>query len=215
MRFKNGCKNNMSLNQLTVVIVEKIPEEKEPQVYEITEIPEEKVELEKGYYCCVYVMLWFKNDVGVVSKEDQTYVEDDPDDEVDDANLYNKRGHHWRMVFVDNDGGVEDAKVLLHAKRWDVYLDEKKKLVKGGYSVEFVGNEKKKVIWEVVNDHVVEEPTDNEEIVLRGFDLNLFDEDEEGIFREMSSEFPYLLILIKIWPRNWKAQLNSMNQKVY
>ena len=26
--FKNGCKNNLSLNQLTVVIVEKIPEEK-------------------------------------------------------------------------------------------------------------------------------------------------------------------------------------------
>ena len=58
----------MSLNQLTVVIVEKIPEEKEPEVSEIAEIPEDQVELEKGYYCCVYVMLRFKNEVDVDSK---------------------------------------------------------------------------------------------------------------------------------------------------
>ena len=59
VRFQNGCQNNMSSNQLTVVIVEKIPEEKEPKVSEISEILEEKVELEKLYYCCVYVMLGF------------------------------------------------------------------------------------------------------------------------------------------------------------
>ena len=47
-RFHNGCKNNMSSDQLTVVIVEKIPEEKQPEVSEISKIPEEKVELEKG-----------------------------------------------------------------------------------------------------------------------------------------------------------------------
>ena len=41
VRFQNGCKNNLSSNQLTVVIVEKIPEEKEPEVSEISEIPEE------------------------------------------------------------------------------------------------------------------------------------------------------------------------------
>ena len=57
VRFQNGCKNNLSLNQLTIMIVEKIPEEKEPEVSKISEIPEEQVELEKGYYCCVYVML--------------------------------------------------------------------------------------------------------------------------------------------------------------
>ena len=32
VRFKNGCKNNLSSNQLTVVIVEKIPVEEEPEV---------------------------------------------------------------------------------------------------------------------------------------------------------------------------------------
>ena len=40
----------------TVVIVEKIPEEKEPEASKIPEIPGEQVELEKGYYRCVYVM---------------------------------------------------------------------------------------------------------------------------------------------------------------
>ena len=73
------------------------------------------------------------------------------------------------MVSKDNDGEVENAKSLLHAKRWDLYLNENKKLVKGRYSVEVVGYDGKKVIWEVVNDHVVEEPTDHEEIGLQGF----------------------------------------------
>ena len=50
VRFQNGCENNLSSNQLTIVTVEKITEEKEPEVSEITEIPEEQVELEKGYY---------------------------------------------------------------------------------------------------------------------------------------------------------------------
>ena len=43
-----------------------------------------------------------------------------------------------------------DEKALLHAKRWDLYLYERDKLVKGKYSVEVVGHDKKKVLWEVV-----------------------------------------------------------------
>ena len=46
-------------------------------------------------------------------------------------------------------------------------------MVKGGYLVEFSGHDKKKVLWEVVDDHVVEEPTDHEEIGLRVFDFNV------------------------------------------
>ena len=68
MRFQNWCKNNLSSNKLTVVIVEKIPEEKEPEVSKIAEIPEEQVKLEKGYYRCVYVMLRFKKEFGVDNK---------------------------------------------------------------------------------------------------------------------------------------------------
>ena len=60
VRFQNEREKNMFSNQLTVVIVEKILEEKEPEVSEIDEIPEEKVESEKRYNRCVYVMLQFK-----------------------------------------------------------------------------------------------------------------------------------------------------------
>ena len=60
VRFQDGCENNMSSNQLTMVIVEKTPEEKEPEVSEIYDIPEEQAELEKGYCFYVYVMLRFK-----------------------------------------------------------------------------------------------------------------------------------------------------------
>ena len=42
-------------------------------------------------------------------------------------------------------------------------------------------------------DHVVQDPSDHEEIGLREFDFNIFNEDEEGVVREGSSEFPYLL----------------------
>ena len=37
-----------------------------------------------------------------------------------------------------------DEKVLLHAKRWDLYLYEKEKLVKGKYSVEVAGHDNEK-----------------------------------------------------------------------
>ena len=125
VRFQNGCKNILSSNKLTVVIVEKIPEEKEYEVSKIAEILGEQVELEKGHYCCVYVMLRFLKGIGVASKEDQADVEDDPDEEeMEDINLDDERGRHWRMVFEDNDGGVDYAKALLHAKGWYVYVNE-------------------------------------------------------------------------------------------
>ena len=71
-------------------------------------------------------MLQFKKEVGVDSKEDQTDVEDDPDEEeMGDINLDNERERHWRVVFEDNAGGMDDEKSLLHAKRWDIYVNEK------------------------------------------------------------------------------------------
>ena len=80
--------------------------------------------------------------------------------------------------------------------------------------MEVVGQEKKKVLWGVVNDNVVEEPTGHEEIGLRGVDFNVFGEDEEGVVREGSIEFPYLLMAIKLCPGYWISQLKRMNQKV-
>ena len=71
-------------------------------------------------------MLQFKKKVGVDSKEYQADVEDDPnEEEMDGINLYLKRECHWRMVFEDNDCGVDDAKSLLHAMMWDIYVNER------------------------------------------------------------------------------------------
>ena len=148
-------------------------------------------------------MIWFKQEVSVDSKEEQADAENDPDEEeMDNVNLDNDRGHHWRMVFEDNDGGVDDAKEFLHSKRWYVYMNVKKKLVKGWYLVEVVGHDGNKVFWEVVSNHVVEEKTDHDEIGLFGFDFNFFDEYDKGVSREGLSELPYLLMLIKLWPGN-------------
>ena len=58
-------------------------------------------------------------------------------------------------VFYYNNGGVDGTKALLHAKKWDVYNPEKESLVKGGYWVEVSYKDRKRVIWKVVNDHVV------------------------------------------------------------
>ena len=74
---------------------------------------------------------------------------------MDDVNIYDEKERHWRNVFEDNEVGVDDRKALLHAKRWDLYVNEKEQLVKGKYLVEVVGHDKKKVLWEVVYDHVV------------------------------------------------------------
>ena len=52
----------------------------------------------------------------------------------------------------------------------------------------------------MVDDNVVEEATDHDEIGLLGFDFNFFNDKEKRVGREGSSEFPYLLMLIKLCP---------------
>ena len=65
VRFQNGCENNLSSNQLTVVIADNILVEEEPEVSTIPEITENNFEKQKGYYRCVYVLLKFKKEGGV------------------------------------------------------------------------------------------------------------------------------------------------------
>ena len=43
VRFQNGCEKNLSSNQLTVAIIDKISVEEEPLVSLIPEIPEDQV----------------------------------------------------------------------------------------------------------------------------------------------------------------------------
>ena len=42
---------------------------------------------------------------------------------MDDVNLDDERERHWRMVFEENDGGLDDKKALLYTNRWDVYVN--------------------------------------------------------------------------------------------
>ena len=68
--------------------------------------------------------------------------------------------------FNDNNGGVDDDKSIINAKRWNVDMKYKQSLIKVGYSVEVSNIDEKKVLWEVIEDHVVEEGKENDEIVL-------------------------------------------------
>ena len=52
----------MTLNQLTIVIVEKSPVEEESEVPTIPDIPKEQVTSEKGYYHGVYVIIHFNKE---------------------------------------------------------------------------------------------------------------------------------------------------------
>ena len=82
-------------------------------------IPDETVTSEKRCYHGVHVVLNFHKEDGVDRKEDQADVYPHPDEEeMEDMILDNERDCHWRMVFEDTDGGVDD-------KRWDVYTNEK------------------------------------------------------------------------------------------
>ena len=63
----------------------------------------------------------------------------------------------------------------------------------------------------MVENHVIEEKTDHDEMGLQGFDLNFFDKDEKGVGREVSIEFPYLLMFIKIWPGDLRTQFKNNN----
>ena len=73
-------------------------------------------------------MLYFKKGDGKDRKEQQADMNPDPDEEeMEDVRLDDKREHHWRMVFRDDGGGMDYEKDTLHANRWDVYMNKKKR----------------------------------------------------------------------------------------
>ena len=53
-------------------------------------------------------------------------------------------------------------------------------MIKGRYLVEVYDKYVKRIIWEFVDDHVVEEGFEHEDLGLQGFDLNLFNEERDG-----------------------------------
>ena len=84
----------------------------------------------------------------------------------------------------------------------------------GGYSVEVSDKDRRKAIWDVVDDHVVGQGVEHEELGLRGFDYNLFDEEREGYVGGDVKQLSYLLMLMNLWNGDWQGQLYQMNKKV-
>ena len=79
MRFQDGFEKEMSMNQLTIVTVERRPITKEYEVPEIYAMPEEEVDLEKWYYndIYIYVLLKFNKENDVNIKEYHIEIEVD------------------------------------------------------------------------------------------------------------------------------------------
>ena len=80
--------------------------------------------------------------------------------------------------------------------------------------MEVSGSNGKKVILEVIDDHVAEERKYHDEIGLQRFDFNLFGKYKKGVVSEVLSEYPYLIMLMKLWPGDWKNQLERTNMKL-
>ena len=59
----------MTLNQITAVTLEKISTNKEVKVTKIDVIPDDIIDLEKGYYDGVYVMIHIKKENFIDRKE--------------------------------------------------------------------------------------------------------------------------------------------------
>ena len=57
--------------------------------------------------------------------------------------------------------------------------------MKDGYSVYFFGCGGNKVLWEVVDHHVVEKVNYHDEIGLRGFDYNFFMKTRMGLVEKV------------------------------
>ena len=72
------------------------------------------------------------------------------------------------MVSKDNDKGMDDEKAFLHSNRWYVYMNKKWNIMKVGYSMEVFSSNGRKVLWEVVYNHILEGVNDHYEIEIRG-----------------------------------------------
>ena len=91
---------------------------------------------EKGYYHDVYILLHFNKEDGVNRRENNSDMESYLDDrEMEDLRLENERELYYSMGLEENEGLVDDEKLILHAKRWDVYMNNKLSLIKARYYV--------------------------------------------------------------------------------
>ena len=92
----------------------------------LSEMNEETVYLQKVYYNGVYVLLNFNNQDGIDRKEYQADMGANLDEEyMEDKIIDYEIDHHQSMFFGGNKGGVDDEKMVLHAKRRYFYIYKK------------------------------------------------------------------------------------------
>ena len=83
---------------------------------EVDIIPE--VHQEFGCYHWFYISLYFIKEYGLDNMGEQVDVDMDTDkEEIEDVVLNDERERHWQIRFQDNNGGVDETKALLHAKK--------------------------------------------------------------------------------------------------
>ena len=79
-------------------------------------IPDKAVDLEKGLYHCVYLLLHFNNWYGVDRKGQQEEIKADPDKQkMDDTILNDERDHNRKMFFQDKDIWIDGKRALINA----------------------------------------------------------------------------------------------------
>ena len=70
------------------------------------------------------------------------------------------------------------------------------------------------IVWTCVKDHIIDEREDYKDIVPRGFDYKLFDEDKVGRTREGLDGCLYLNHIIQLWPGGWVKHMAKINEAV-
>ena len=104
----------------------------------IAVVPDETVDSDQGYCYGVHVMKYFNNGGGVNRKEYQEYLGPDLDEEyMEGVRLNYKIEHHFWVVLGGNYVGVEYQKAILHTNRWDVYMNNKRRLLRVGILLKF------------------------------------------------------------------------------
>ena len=87
----------------------------------IDTISNETVGLENGYYHGLYVSLQLNIYNGINRKKEQTEMGADLDgQDMEDVALDDEMECHQTLVLKWNEGGRDDEKALIYAKRWNI-----------------------------------------------------------------------------------------------
>ena len=89
----------------------------------------------------------------------------------EDIRILDERKKHWNDIFEE----IINDKGEIHALRQEVYMKEKEELINIELLVEVPHQKGRKIVWNCMEDNIIEEKKDNREIELRGFDYILFE----------------------------------------